>query len=99
MPDVKPTASTDPEKESETVEYVEYVDEKDDGVDRRLAVKFPASLQGLSETEIAAIDKRATRKLDILMVPTLMALYVLNYLGWSCISSLAYTRSAECVIS
>lgn len=51
-----------------------------DGVDRHLAVKYPESLVNLSEEELAAVDRKATRKVDILLMPTLMALYVLNYL-------------------
>lgn len=68
-------------KTVESLEHVEYAADLQDGVDRHLAVKFPPSLQGLSEAEIAEIDRKATRKMDILMIPTLMSLYVLNYLG------------------
>ncbi|BEJ12346.1 hypothetical protein CspHIS471_0208060 [Cutaneotrichosporon sp. HIS471] len=59
-------------------ETVPHVDT--DGVDRHLAVKYPESLVGLSEAELDAVDRRATRKIDLLLMPTLMALYVLNYL-------------------
>lgn len=52
-------------------------DKLDDGVDRHLAVKLPDSLVGLSDEEISAIDKRATWKLDLLLMPVLMALYIL----------------------
>jgi hypothetical protein len=67
-----------------SIKHIEGVDETvhdiDDGVDRHLAVKYPESLVGLSEAELAAVDRKATRKIDILLMPTLMALYVLNYL-------------------
>lgn len=60
---------------------IKHVDDVDvDGIDRHLAVKYPDSLVGLSDEELANVDRRATRKIDILLMPTLMALYVLNYL-------------------
>lgn len=46
-------------------------------VDRHLQIQLPESLQGLSEEEIAKIDKEATRKLDILLMPILVILYIL----------------------
>ena len=49
-----------------------------DGVDRHLAVQLPEVLRDLSPEELAAIDKSATRKLDILLMPTLMVLYILS---------------------
>lgn len=49
----------------------------EDGVDRHLAITKPAILEGLSEEETAALDKSTTRKLDILLMPTLVALYIL----------------------
>ncbi|KAI9632058.1 putative nicotinamide mononucleotide permease [Dioszegia hungarica] len=61
--------------------------EHDDGVDRHLAITKPAILEGLSDEEIAAIDKRTTRKLDILLMPTLVCLYILNYLDRQNIAS------------
>lgn len=48
-----------------------------DDVDRHLQIEVPASLQGLSDDEIAKIDKEATRKLDILLMPILVILYIL----------------------
>ncbi|WRT70135.1 uncharacterized protein IL334_007129 [Kwoniella shivajii] len=51
-----------------------------DDIDRHLAVQLPESLQGLSAEEIEKIDKAATRKLDLLLMPVLVALYILNYL-------------------
>ncbi|WVR00120.1 hypothetical protein IAU59_007262 [Kwoniella sp. CBS 9459] len=59
----------------------------DGDVDRHLAVQLPESLQGLSAEEIAAIDKAATKKLDILLMPVLVFLYILNYLDRQNISS------------
>ncbi|WVW85207.1 hypothetical protein I302_107245 [Kwoniella bestiolae CBS 10118] len=52
----------------------------DDDVDRHLAVECPASIRDLSFEEIKVLDKAITKKIDILLMPTLMALYILNYL-------------------
>ena len=49
----------------------------DDAIDRHLDIEVPESLRGLSEEEIAAIDKSATKKLDILLMPILVVLYIL----------------------
>lgn len=57
-----------------------FPDEKhvdDDDVDKHLQIQIPASLRGLSPEEIAVIDKAATRKLDILLMPILVILYIL----------------------
>jgi hypothetical protein len=63
------------------------LDSGKDDIDRHLEVKVPESLQDLSAEEIAEIDRNTTRKLDILMMPTLVVLYVLNYLDRQNISS------------
>jgi len=42
-----------------------------------LAVQMPASLAALSPEELAEVDRMATRKLDILLMPILVALYIL----------------------
>lgn len=49
----------------------------DDHVDKHLQIEVPESLRGLSAEEIAVIDKAATRKLDILLMPILVILYIL----------------------
>ncbi|WWC90319.1 uncharacterized protein L201_005252 [Kwoniella dendrophila CBS 6074] len=58
-----------------------------DNVDRHLEVHMPESLRGMSAEETAVLDKAITRKIDILMMPVLMALYILNYLDRQNISS------------
>ncbi|WWC91810.1 uncharacterized protein L201_006757 [Kwoniella dendrophila CBS 6074] len=73
----------DVEKHTEDV-GVPYLGEN---VDRHLAVQLPSSLQGLSEDELTVIEKAGTRKVDILLMPTLVALYILNYLDRQNISS------------
>lgn len=71
-----PTAFVEDDKVSVTHDDV-VQDLKADGVDRHLATQVPEILRGLSEEEIAAIDKSTTRKLDILLMPTLVSLYIL----------------------
>ena len=65
--------------EKDTHNHLDSYNEKanDDDVDRHLQVQLPESLQGLSPEEIAKIDKEATRKLDILLMPILVILYIL----------------------
>jgi len=65
--------------EKDTNDHLDTYNEKaqGDNVDRHLQVQLPESLQGLSAEEIAKIDKEATRKLDILLMPILVTLYIL----------------------
>lgn len=65
--------------EKRSDEFAEHK-ELEDGVDRHLAVAVPKSLQGLSESEMTSIDSKVTRKVDILLMPALVVLYVLNFL-------------------
>ncbi|CAD6589101.1 MAG: hypothetical protein TREMPRED_005266 [Tremellales sp. Tagirdzhanova-0007] len=58
-----------------------------DDIDRHLQVRIPASLANLSPEELAEVDRQATRKLDILLLPVLVSLYILNYLDRQNISS------------
>lgn len=50
-------------------------------VNHHLAVQMPAELAALSPEELAEVDRKATKKLDILLMPILVALYIL------CVSS------------
>jgi hypothetical protein len=50
---------------------------QEDDIDRHLDLQVPESLRSLSAEEIAVIDKAATRKLDILLMPILIILYIL----------------------
>ena len=52
--------------------------DREDGIDRHLAITKPAILEGLSDEEIAVIDKSTTKKLDILLMPTLVTLYIVS---------------------
>ena len=65
--------------DKDTKDHLDSYNEKahDDDVDRHLQVQLPESLQGLSAEELVKIDKEATRKLDILLMPILVILYIL----------------------
>ncbi|GMK56861.1 hypothetical protein CspeluHIS016_0307010 [Cutaneotrichosporon spelunceum] len=56
-------------------------------VDDHLAVQLPDSLAGLSEEEREEVAKRATRKIDIMLIPALTLLYLLNFLDRQNLSS------------
>lgn len=53
----------------EVADDVQKGDLHEDGQDRHLAVHERSELVGLSQDELTAIDKRTTRKIDILMMP------------------------------
>ncbi|KLT44738.1 MFS general substrate transporter [Cutaneotrichosporon oleaginosum] len=55
--------------------------------DDHLAVRLPASLATLTEEEREAAAKRATRKVDIMLIPALTLLYLLNFLDRQNLSS------------
>lgn len=40
----------------------------------------PASLAGMSEQEIKSLGRKATLKMDVMVMPTMTILYILNYL-------------------
>jgi hypothetical protein len=81
--------------EKDTKDHLDTYNEKEQGddVDRHLQVQLPESLQGLSAEEIAKIDKEATRKLDILLMPILVILYILFVLVLAQIASTNYIRN------
>lgn len=56
---------------------IHQIDNVESDIDRHLAVRLPASLEGLSAEEIAVIDQAATKKLDILLMPVLVSPYIL----------------------
>ncbi|KAL1406413.1 hypothetical protein Q8F55_008112 [Vanrija albida] len=55
--------------------------------DDHLAVHLPASLQSLSEEERNALAKSGTRKVDLMLIPCLTLLYLLNFLDRQNLSS------------
>ena len=48
---------------------------------------MPASLQGLSQAEIDKIGRSTTFKMDIIVIPCLIVMYILNYLDRQNIAS------------
>ncbi|KAM0746152.1 retrograde regulation protein 2 [Meredithblackwellia eburnea MCA 4105] len=69
-------------KESTTEQQLEYGSPKnvlDVIVDEAIVVK-PGSLANLSEEEYQKLGASATRKCDIIVMPTLLIMYILNYL-------------------
>ncbi|MDA4808788.1 hypothetical protein NY486_23295, partial [Enterobacter hormaechei] len=48
--------------------------------DRHLQIELPASLQNLDEAEMSRLDTKITRKIDFVLMPILIILYVLNFL-------------------
>ncbi|BEI81919.1 hypothetical protein CcaverHIS002_0210790 [Cutaneotrichosporon cavernicola] len=58
-----------------------------DDYGHNLAVEVPASIAALTEPDRIALDKAATRKVDILLMPALVVLYILNYLDRQNIST------------
>lgn len=59
-----------------SAEHFEQLD-KGSKIDDQLAVHLPESIRGLSESEIESMHKKITRKIDILLLPTLVILYIL----------------------
>ncbi|WOO77177.1 putative transporterC [Vanrija pseudolonga] len=55
--------------------------------DRHLQLELPASLQHLDEAEMSRLDKKITRKIDFVLMPILIILYVLNFLDRNNIST------------
>jgi hypothetical protein len=52
-----------------------------------LEVKMPESLMSLTPEELDAAGKKATRKIDLVLMPTLIFLYLLNFLDRNNIST------------
>lgn len=49
-------------------------------VDRHLAIHLPPSLAGLDELALQRMDASVTRKVDTLLLPILIVLYILNFI-------------------
>lgn len=60
-----------------TMQHVEDF-EKPDVAHRTIGL--PPSLSGLSESEIHRLGRKTTMKLDIIVMPALVIMYILNYL-------------------
>ncbi|KAK4541320.1 hypothetical protein LTR36_008078 [Oleoguttula mirabilis] len=62
----------------DTTQYVEEFDKAN--VTHDEAIELPASLAGLSDDEIKKLGVKTTTKLDLVIMPALVILYILNYL-------------------
>ena len=58
----------------------EYASKEVDAAGAHLQVQMPAELAALSPEELAEVDRQATKKLDILLMPILVSLYILSVL-------------------
>ena len=72
-------------------EHVEGLDKAQHGVQPAL----PESLVGLSDRELSRLGVEATLKLDLIVVPVMTILYILNYLGKATSSSELFPDANE----
>ncbi|EKD05605.1 hypothetical protein A1Q2_00095 [Trichosporon asahii var. asahii CBS 8904] len=73
-----------------SVESKPYEDRKemlDDDVDRHYAVEIPQILKDVGPEEQGRIDRRVTRKIDMLLMPPLVILFILNFLDRNNVST------------
>lgn len=77
----------DPSKDtlSEHLDDVKHAD--DDGERPANAMTMPPSLAALSEREYKKLGRWATAKMDMLIMPILVVMYILNYLDRQSIAS------------
>lgn len=73
-----------PKDDSKSLEEIDQVDAT--GYDHHPLV-MPAGLASLSEAEYHSLGKRATFKMDIVIMPCMVIMYVLNYLDRQNIAS------------
>lgn len=45
---------------------------------------YPPCLQGVSDDEVKKLGVKTTLKLDLVIMPAMTIMYILNYLGWHC---------------
>jgi hypothetical protein len=58
---------------------------------------YPESLQNMSEEAITQLGKKTTLKMDLIVMPALVIMYILNYLGIPpFISSISTVRLTMC---
>lgn len=81
---VSPTRSRDEIKLSDTSEEVENVAGSEQ---LQQELEIPDSLKHMSSDELAAFDKKVTRKIDLRILPALVWIYILNYLDRNNIAS------------
>lgn len=78
MAAIHETHLRDMEEDKGSIKQLEgYAPKEVDIAGAHLQVQMPAELAALSPEELAEVDKKATKKLDILLMPILVALYIL----------------------
>lgn len=70
MTDTKPSAD-----QIEDYELRKPIDQQDD------IVQYPECLRGMSADEVHKLGKRTTLKMDLIVMPAMVIMYILNYLG------------------
>lgn len=73
----------EPEKSEDPSRQVEYVKDGQQVGD----FAMPDSLAGMTEAELQKLGKRATLKMDLVILPILVVMYILNYLDRQNIAS------------
>lgn len=78
-------------KEFSVSTHSSHLEETLDPEQRRASIhapkSLPASLEGLTSEELSKIGRSATRKTDIIVMPCLIVMYILNYLDRQNIAS------------
>lgn len=80
-----PTYEKDHEAKDDSSEQVEH--SKHNGHSGGNGLVMPASLAALDESQYVALGKKATRKMDFVIMPILVIMYILNYLDRQNIAS------------
>lgn len=62
----------------DTTQYVEDLDKA--SIPKDEAIQLPVSLAGLSDNELRKLGVKTTTKLDLVVMPALVIMYILNYL-------------------
>ena len=64
----------------DTTDRIEHYELDDAKVQREHDAPYPACLDGMSEDEIQKFGRKTTLKMDLLIMPALTIMYILNYL-------------------
>jgi hypothetical protein len=80
-----PTHEMDNETKDNLSEQVEHI--KRDGQPASNGLIMPASLAALDDAQYHALGRKATRKMDLVIMPILVIMYILNYLDRQNIAS------------
>lgn len=80
-------------------DYVSHVHKEDlleeDDIENRFSNAIPGILRQLTPEEYKKVGEKATLKMDIIIVPCLMLMYILNYLDRNNIASAKLANISE----